>query len=40
MALGIDIGIKRCAETIPRVVRGFTGDQIESGLWARYVRDS
>jgi Ser/Thr protein kinase RdoA (MazF antagonist) len=37
MAIGIDMGVERAGDLIPVEVRGLTGEEIESGHWARYV---
>ena len=37
MAGGIDVGLQRTADVVPRAVRDLTGEQIEGEFWARYI---
>lgn len=37
LAPGIDIGLRRAGDTIPRAVQALTGVEIESELWAGFI---
>ncbi len=37
MAKGIDIGIQRAGDSVPRDVQRLTGEQLESDLWASFI---